>query len=82
MPLHLFPNIYASGKVPADWTPKAGAIQKYPVRNQVVLEYLRKLLPGRWQKVYRYGESGEAHYFEHDSGQVAGVKFYRYEDSP
>lgn len=81
MPLHLYPNIYASGKVPADWVP-SGALQKYSVRNDTVLDYLRELPPGRWQKVYRYGELGEVHYFEHASGPVAGVKYYPYEDTP
>ena len=49
---------------------------KYPVRNPAVHRYLRQLLPGRWQKVIKQGNSGEVHYFEHASGQVAGVKYY------
>jgi hypothetical protein len=48
---------------------------KYPVRNKAVLRYLRSLLPGRWQKVIKKGTPGEVHYFEHESGQVAGVKY-------
>ena len=32
-------------------------------------------LPGKWRKVIKKGNIGETHYFEHDSGQVAGVKF-------
>jgi hypothetical protein len=48
---------------------------KYPVRNPAVHRYLRQLLPGRWQKVIKQGNSGEVHYFEHASGQVAGVKY-------
>jgi hypothetical protein len=79
MPLNLYPNIYASGKVPADWVPQVGAILKVPVRDPDVLRYLRQLLPGKWQKVYRYGDNGEVHYFEHASGQVADVKFQSYE---
>jgi hypothetical protein len=76
MPLHLYPNVYASGSVPADWLPaKAGAI-KYPVRNQAVRQYLQQLLPGKWQKVIKQGNIGEVHYFEHESGRVAGVKFF------
>ena len=27
-------------------------------------------------KVIKKGNSGEVHYFEHESGQVAGVKFF------
>jgi hypothetical protein len=49
---------------------------KYPVGNPVVLRYLRQLLPGKWQKVIKDGNLGEVHYFEHASGQVAGVKFF------
>jgi hypothetical protein len=45
-----------------------------------VRRYLRELLPGRWQKVIKKGSTGEVHYFEHASGQVAGVKFFSFED--
>ncbi|HEX9003153.1 MAG TPA: hypothetical protein VGB07_24810 [Blastocatellia bacterium] len=76
MPLHLYPNLSASGSVPADWQPAKGGAIKYPVRNQVVRRYLRQLLPGKWQKVIKQGNIGEVHYFEHESGQVAGVKFF------
>jgi len=78
MPLHLYPNIHASGSIPADWRPANGRIIKYPVRNHAVLHYLRQLLPGKWRKVIKEGTSGEVHYFEHASGQVAGVKFLQH----
>ena len=76
MPLHLYSSIYASGSVPQDWTPRRGGTLKYPVRNGAVLRELRRLRRGRWQKVIKQGNSGEAHYFEHESGSVAGVKFF------
>jgi hypothetical protein len=76
MPLHLYRDVYASGSVPADWVPDQGGALKYPVRNPAVLRYLRQLLPGRWQKVIKNGNTGEVHYFEHSSGQVAGVKYF------
>ncbi len=76
MPLYLYSNIYASGAVPAGWTPTRGGTIKYLVRNPAVRRYLRQLLPGRWQKVIKNSNIGEVHYFEHASGQVAGVKFY------
>jgi hypothetical protein len=75
VPLHLYPNVYASGSVPAGWQPLRGQALKYPVRNPVVLQYLRTLLPGKWQKVIKQGSLGEIQYFEHASGQVADVKF-------
>jgi hypothetical protein len=76
MPLHLYPDVYASGKVPAGWVPVKGGTIKYPVRNPAVHRYLRQLLAGRWQKVIKQGNTGEVHYFEHASGQVADVKFF------
>jgi hypothetical protein len=79
MPLHVYPDVYASGSVPHGWMPTKGGTIKYPVRNAAVRDYLRQLLPGRWQKVIKQGSGGEVHYFEHDSGYVAGVKYYPYE---
>lgn len=76
MALHLYPDVYASGSVPADWTPTKGGMLKYPVRNPAVHRYLRQLLPGKWQKVIKKGNNGEVHCFEHASGQVADVKFF------
>jgi hypothetical protein len=76
MPLHIYPNVYASGSVPGGWIPVKGGTIKYPVRNPQVLEHLRELLAGRWQKVIKKGNPGEIHYFEHESGQVAGVKHF------
>jgi hypothetical protein len=76
VPLFLYPNIYASGSVPTDWTPTRGGTIKYSVRNPAVRRYLCQLAPGRWQKVIKNGNTGEVHYFEHASGQVAGVKFF------
>jgi hypothetical protein len=57
------------------WTPVRSGTFKFPVRNRKLLGYLRTLLPGRWSKVIRQGTTGEVHYFEHESGQIAGVKF-------
>lgn len=74
MPLNLYPNIYASGSIPNGWTPTQGGTVKYPVRNKAVLKHLQSLLSGRWRKVIKKGTPGEVHYFEHESGQVAGVK--------
>ena len=76
MPLNLYSDIYASASVPQDWTPLRGGALKYPVRNRAVLRELRRLRSGRWQKVIKYGNIGEVHYFEHQSGRVAGVNFF------
>jgi hypothetical protein len=76
MPLNLYPNISASGSVPQEWTSRRGGVLKYAVRNHAVLRELRRLRPGRWKKVIKQGNIGEVHYFEHESGDVAGVKFF------
>jgi hypothetical protein len=75
MPLNLYTEIYQSGSVPHGWLPVKGGTVKYPVRNRAVLHELRRLCAGRWKKVIRKGNFGEVHYFEHESGNVAGVKF-------
>ncbi len=76
MPLNLYLNIYDSDSVPKDWTPVQGGALKYNVRNRAVLRELRRLRFGKWKKVIKQGNFGEVHYFEHESGNVAGVKFY------
>jgi hypothetical protein len=76
MPLNIYQDIYTSGSVPQGWRPVRGGTLKYPVRNHAVLRELRRLRPGRWQKVIKRGNSGEVHYFEHYSGSIAGVKFF------
>ena len=82
MPLNLYPDIYGSGSVPQDWVPNRGGTLKYPVRNRSVLRELRRMRRSRWRKVIRQGNLGEAHYFEHESGNVAGVRFYSRTTSP
>lgn len=76
MPLNLYPDVYASGSVPQGWRPSRSGALKYPVRNRAVLRELRRLRPGKWQKVIKRGDLGDVHYFEHQSGNVAGVKFF------
>jgi len=76
MPLHLYSDIYASGSVPEIFEPMKGEVIKYPVRNKLVLKELRRLNSGKWKKVIKLGNVGEVHYFEHESGSVAGVKYF------
>ncbi len=76
MPLNVYQSLKASGSVPESWKPRRGGTLKYPVRNLAVRRELRHLRPGRWRKVIRLGNLGEVHYFEHESGRVAGVKFF------
>jgi hypothetical protein len=76
MALNLYSEIYESRSVPQEWTPERGGTVKYPVRNRAVLRELRRLCTGKWKKVIKQGNFGEVHYFEHESGRVAGVKFF------
>ena len=78
MPLDLYPNIRASGSVPESWKPTRGNADKFPVYNAPLLKYLRRLQSGKWQKVIKYGNNGEVHYFEHELESVADVKFFEY----
>jgi hypothetical protein len=41
-----------------------------------VIRELRRLRIGKWKKVIKQGNFGEVHYFEQESGSVAGVKFF------
>ncbi len=75
MPLNLYLSIYDSGSVPQDWMPAQGGPLKYN-GNRAVLRELRRLRFGKWKKIIKQGNFGEVHYFEHESGDVAGVKFY------
>ncbi|MCP4629286.1 MAG: hypothetical protein GY850_38145 [bacterium] len=76
MPLNFYAEIYESGSVPQGWIPARGGALKYPVRNRAVLRELRLLRAGKWKKVIKQGNFGEVHYFEHESGGVANVKFF------
>jgi hypothetical protein len=76
MPLHVYASLQQSGAVPEGWRPRRNGTLKYPVRNLRLREYLRTLEPGRWRKVIKIGSGGEVHYREHESGSVAGVKFF------
>jgi hypothetical protein len=78
----LYADVYASPSVPPGWIPSKSGTIKYPVRNKKVLQYLRELLSGKWQKVIKDGNTGEVHYFEHASGQVAGVRFFPKKANP
>jgi hypothetical protein len=75
MALHIFRSIADSGSVPNDWKPNSKSGVTFRVRNKRLLRYLRELRCGRWCKVLKGGSTGEVHFFRHESGVVAGVKF-------
>lgn len=80
MPLYVYRSLLDSGRVPITWRPLPRELIKYPVRNRELRKYLNSLLPGGWRKVIQKGNIGEAHYFQHESGAVAGVKFFAEEN--
>ena len=51
---------------------------RHPVTNKELLEKLREIEPGNWQKVYKdgwiAGDKASLHYFESPSGQVFNFK--------
>jgi len=57
---------------------RSGGVQATTTRNNVsnkaLLEQLRQIEPGNWQKVYKDGWGGSdkvsLHYFQSESGQV------------
>lgn len=76
--LRLLSNWRESDEVPSGWRPAdpPGAVVKVAVRNRQLRRHLRQRKPGTWRKVYRKGRDGsEVHYFEHESGSVANVKY-------
>jgi len=55
--------------------------KKITVKNEGLLEQLRKIEPGEWKKVYQNGyvngEEASIHYFQHTkTGKVFNVKVY------
>ena len=75
MLLRLYPNVRASGVLPDTWLPNQRRYDQVSGNNRAVLRELRRLRGGRWKRVIRVGTTGEVHFFEHQSGVVAGVKF-------
>ena len=78
--LRLLKSWTESDAAPDGWrsADPPGAIEKHPVKDTKVRALLKALLPGTWKKVYHKGLDGsELHYFQHESGAVAGVKHKR-----
>jgi hypothetical protein len=76
MPLHVYRSIYASGSIPQQWKPIRGGTIKYPIRERELNSIFVHFYLGNGEKSLRWVTQVEAHYFEHESGHVAGVKFF------
>jgi hypothetical protein len=68
-----FNSIWDSEKIPDGW--RLLTTRKVKIKNRLLLAELRKVKPGKWQKIYSVGADGtEIHYFQHQSGIVFNVK--------
>ena len=71
-------SLEAAPEYPEDFRPIPNGMRKLKVKNQWLLEELRKIEPSEWSKVYKDGYSGSQevslHYFESGSGQVFDIK--------
>ncbi len=63
MPLSVYPNVYASGSVPKDWSPLRGRTLKYAVTNKRLLQYLRQLLKGQMEESHQGRRNGRSPFF-------------------
>ena len=78
MEFEMFHNPIGAFRRKADY--KNGT-KKITVKNEGLLEQLRKIEPGEWKKVYQNGyvngEEASIHYFQHTkTGKVFNVKVY------
>ncbi|MCL2626236.1 MAG: hypothetical protein FWD46_05420 [Cystobacterineae bacterium] len=74
---HIYPSIKASPKYPEGFRNVSNGTTKNNVHNQQLLDELRKIEGGKWQKVYKdgyvNGQKASIHYFESPSGKVFDV---------
>lgn len=77
-PKNIFRSIKQSPNYPEGFKAVQNGTQKYNITNKGLLEKLRDIEPGNWQKVYKdgfdaAGNKVSIHYFESPSGQVFDV---------
>ena len=74
----IYNSIKAAPEYPEDFQPVQNGTRKLNIKNKLLLEELRKVEPGEWNKVYKDGYSGGSevsiHYFESKSGRVFDLK--------
>ena len=75
---NVYNSIREAPNYPDDFQAVQNGTTKHNINNQELLDELRKVEPGRWQKVYKDGFSNgrqvSIHYFESPSGKVFDVK--------
>ena len=78
-PQTVYKGVKDAPNYPAGFRPVRNGMTKNPVTNQRLLNELREIEPGNWQKVYNDGFDGAGnrvsiHYFQSPSGNVFNVQ--------
>jgi len=78
-PQKTYKSIKNSPKYPKDFKAARNGTTSNNINNQKLLEQLRKIEQGKWQKIYKDGYNGAGkkvsiHYFKSPSGRVFDVK--------
>ena len=80
-PKSVFSGIKGSPDYPEGFRPAKNGLTKNPIKNSQLLNELRNIEPGDWQKVYNdgydsAGNRASIHYFQGPSGKVFNVQVY------
>lgn len=74
----VYNSLKDSPQYPKDFRLVQNGTRKLSIKNKQLLEELRKIESGEWNKIYKDGYSGEdrvsLHYFQSKSGKVFNVK--------
>jgi hypothetical protein len=74
----IYNSIKAVPEYPKDFQPVQNGTRKLNIKNKLLLEELRKIESGQWNKVYKdgysAGEEVSIHYFESKSGKIFNLK--------
>lgn len=74
----VYNSLKDSPQYPQDFCLVQNGTKKLSIKNKQLLEELRKIEPGEWNKIYKDGYSGgdkvSIHYFQSKSGKVFNVK--------
>jgi len=77
VPKIIYNSIRESSRFPSDFQAVRNGMTKHNINNQQLLNELRAIEPGKWQKVYKDGYSNgqrvSIHFFESPTGRVFDV---------
>lgn len=77
----VYNSIKEAPNYPSGFENRQNGTTKSTVKNKELLDKLRRIESGKWQKVYKDGYDGNGnkvsiHYFQSESGKVFNVKVY------